>query len=77
MLEQRALESCCATWKGSATEKAVSSRELQEIRAICTLFRFRFVSDLLPDVSLIEAMLDGPEAARSSRFSFHRSRRQS
>jgi hypothetical protein len=33
------------------------------------VFRFRVISDTFLDVSLIKALLDGPDAARSSRFS--------
>ncbi|MEX0802547.1 MAG: halocarboxylic acid dehydrogenase DehI family protein [Candidatus Binatia bacterium] len=76
VLEQalRAVESCSPGWKNSATEEAVSSSaELREISAICAVFRYRLVPDLLLDVSLIKVMLDGPEAARRSRFSFHES----
>jgi hypothetical protein len=73
VLEQalRAVESCWPAWTSSPREEAVSSsRELEEIRAICAVFRYRLVPDLLLDVSLIKAMLDGPEAARTCRFSF-------
>jgi hypothetical protein len=51
-------------------KNASAARDTEEIRAICALFRFRLIPDLLIDVSLIKAMLDGPEAARVSRFSF-------
>lgn len=42
---------------------------MEEIHTILALFRFKLIPDLLLDVALIEAMLDGPEAARRSRFS--------
>ena len=60
------------TVKSSGTEAGISSpRQSAEIRAICAVFRFRLIPDLLLDVSLIKAMLDGPDAARVSRFSYH------
>ena len=72
LLEQtlRALEVHCPTRRDTSVHESLSSRELEEIRPICAVFRFRLVSDLLLDVSLIKAMLDGPDAARISRFSF-------
>ena len=69
----QATEGCRASWQNTKAE----SREAEEISAICALFRFRLVSDLLIDVSLIKAMLDGPEAARVSRFSFCRDAQRS
>ncbi|HEU4343159.1 MAG TPA: halocarboxylic acid dehydrogenase DehI family protein [Candidatus Binatia bacterium] len=65
-----ALEDCCPSWKDFTIKESLSSRELEEIRALCAVFRYRLIPDLLLDVSLIKAMLDGPEAARISRFSF-------
>ena len=53
-------------------ELDVDEEQIGEIRAILALFRFRLISDMFLDVSLIKAMLDGPEATRSSRFSFAR-----
>lgn len=72
LLEQalRALELHCHIESDSWFHESLSSHELEEVRAICAVFRFRLVSDLLLDVSLIKAILDGPEAARISRFSF-------
>lgn len=40
-----------------------------DIRAILAAFRFKFIPEMLIDVTLIKAMLDGPEVATSSRFS--------
>lgn len=57
--------------KSSETMAGISSGESADIKAICAVFRFRLVPDLLLDVSLIKAMLDGPDAARISRFSYH------
>ena len=52
-------------------EKGIADEEqVGELRAILAVFRFRLNADMLLDVSLIKALLDGPEAARSSRFSF-------
>jgi hypothetical protein len=50
-------------------ERGVAPEKMEEIKAILTVFRFKLIPDLLLDVALIEAMLDGPEAARRSRFS--------
>jgi hypothetical protein len=72
----RALEDCCPSWKNFSINGSLSSRELEEIRAICAVFRYRLIPDVLLDVSLIRAMLDGPEVARSSRFSFSKKERQ-
>lgn len=47
----------------------VDGEQVAEIRCILAVFRLRIIPDLLLDVSLIKAALDGPEAARSSRFS--------
>jgi hypothetical protein len=49
----------------------MADEQLEEIRAILAVFRYRLIPDLLLDVSLIKAMLDGPRAARISRFNFH------
>ncbi|MDP8971769.1 MAG: halocarboxylic acid dehydrogenase DehI family protein [Actinomycetota bacterium] len=51
-------------------ERGIGEEQIEELRAILSVFRFRLNSDMLLDVSLIKALLDGPEAARSSRFSF-------
>ena len=40
-----------------------------DLRAALAVFRFRLIPDLLLDVTLIRAMLDGPDMARRSRFS--------
>ena len=54
---------------GTATAFGVSEAELADIRAILAVFRLRLIPDLLLDVTLVKALLDGGEAARSSRFS--------
>ena len=48
--------------------EARGSRE-QEIQAILAAFRFKFIPEMLIDVSLIKAMLDGTDEATSSPFS--------
>lgn len=53
-----------------AAERGVDEERIREIRAILAVFRFRVISDTFLDVSLIKALLDGPGAARTSRFSF-------
>lgn len=40
-----------------------------DLRAALAVFRFRVIPDLLIDVTLVRAMLDGPDAASRSRFS--------
>lgn len=40
-----------------------------DLRAVLVVFRFRVIPDLLLDVSLVRAMVDGPDAAGQSRFS--------
>lgn len=40
-----------------------------DLRAMLAVFRFRVIPDLLLDVTLVRAMLDGPDAARRCRFS--------
>ncbi len=60
--------------RDEAVDRGLEEEQIEEIRAILAVFRFRVISDTFLDVSLIKAMLDGPEAARSSRFSFTRGR---
>ncbi len=55
-----------------AFDKGMSEEQVDEIRAIVALFRFRIISDTFLEVPLVKAFLDGPEAARFSRFSFLR-----
>lgn len=50
----------------------VSEERVSEIQAILALFRFCIIPDTFLEVPLIKAFLDGPAAARSSRFSFIR-----
>ncbi len=56
--------------RSEVLERGIGEEQIEELRAILSVFRFRLNSDMLVDVSLIKALLDGPEAARSSRFSF-------
>ncbi len=51
-------------------ELGLDSQRLEELRAILAMFRFRVIPDTFLEVAVIKAMLDGPEAARMSRFSF-------
>ena len=60
--------------RDEAVDRGLEEEQIEEVRAILAVFRFRVISDMFLDVSLIKAMLDGPEAARSSRFSFSRRR---
>ena len=55
-----------------ARRRGVSEERVGEIRAVLALFRFRIIPDTFLEVPLIKAFIDGPEAARSSRFSFVR-----
>lgn len=50
----------------------VNEERVGEIRSVLALFRFRIISDTFLEVPLVKAFLDGPEAARHSRFSFAR-----
>ena len=54
---------------GTAAAFGVTEAELADIRAILAVFRLRLIPDLLLDVTLVKALLDGGKAARSSRFS--------
>lgn len=51
-------------------ELGLDGERLEDLRAILAVFRFRVIPDTFLEVALIKAMLDGPEAARVSRFSF-------
>jgi len=55
-----------------AQRRGVNEERMGEIRAVLALFRFRIIPDTFLEVPLIKAFLDGPAAARSSRFSFIR-----
>lgn len=48
---------------------SMSAELSSDLRAVLAVFRFRVIPDLLIDVTLVRAMLDGPEAATRSRFS--------
>jgi hypothetical protein len=50
----------------------VGEEQVAQIRAVLALFRFRIIPDTFLEVPLVKAFLDGPQAARSSRFSFAR-----
>lgn len=53
-----------------AVELGLQEEDLRDLRAILAVFRFRVIPDTFVEVALIKAFLDGPEAARKSRFSF-------
>ena len=57
---------------GEAADRGAGKEQIEEIRAILALFRFRIIPDTFLEVPLIKAFFDGPPAARSSRFSFVR-----
>lgn len=52
-----------------AAVRGLTTEQRAEVRGILAAFRFEPVPALLLDVSLIRALLSGPDAARSSRFS--------
>src|SRR5215207_5748377 len=56
--------------RSEAFQRGLTEEQVAELCAILAVFRFRIISDMFLDVSLIKALLDGPEAARYSRFSF-------
>ncbi|WP_224995761.1 halocarboxylic acid dehydrogenase DehI family protein [Cesiribacter sp. SM1] len=47
----------------------LDEKQREEVRAILAFFRYKFIPELLLDVALFKAMLDGPAEAYSSRFS--------
>jgi hypothetical protein len=49
--------------------QAWDPKQTDDIRSVLAVFRFKLIPDLLLDVTLIKAMLDGPDAARFSRLS--------
>lgn len=51
-------------------ELGLDGERLEELRAILAVFRFRVIPDTFLEVAVIKAILDGPDAARISRFSF-------
>ena len=51
------------------SQKSWDSQQLEEIKAILAAFRYKFIPEMLIDVALIKAMLDGVEEAYTSRFS--------
>lgn len=52
-----------------SSQPATSAENVDDLRAVLSVFRFRLIPDLLLDATLVRVMLDGPEAACSSRFS--------
>ena len=56
----------------AARQAGVEAESLEEIRSILAVFRFRIIPDTFMEVVRIKTLLDGPEGAGSSRFSFAR-----
>lgn len=56
-----------------ALDHGLQDGEISEIKAVLAVFRFRVIPDTFIEVALVKAMLDGADAARSSRFGFHAS----
>ncbi|MGI9048533.1 MAG: halocarboxylic acid dehydrogenase DehI family protein [Rubrobacteraceae bacterium] len=54
----------------AALSAGVKEESLEEIGSILAVFRFRVIPDTFIEVVRIKALLDGPEDAGSSRFSF-------
>lgn len=52
-----------------APNAQLNEQQLEEVGAILTAFRYKFIPEMLIDVALIKALLDGPEEAYTSRFS--------
>lgn len=55
--------------KPEMEKPAMDAEQSNEIRSILTAFQHKFIPEMLLDVALIKALLDGPEATTSSRFS--------
>lgn len=56
--------------RDSAIEAGVEEGRIEQLRAMLAVFRFRVIPETFIEVALIKTLLDGPDAARSSRFSF-------
>ena len=52
-----------------APKARLNEQQLEEVGAILTAFRYKFIPEMLIDAALIKALLDGPEEAYTSRFS--------
>lgn len=50
--------------------RGMKNEDVQDLRAILAVFRFRIIPDTFVEVSLIKSFIDGPDAALQSRFSF-------
>jgi hypothetical protein len=55
--------------RGRSVAAGYHLEKADELRSILAVFRLKLIPDLLLDVAMIEAMLDGPEAARQPKFS--------
>lgn len=49
--------------------KGLSEQQQEDVIAILAFFRYKFIPEMLLEVALIKALLDGPAEAYSSRFS--------
>jgi hypothetical protein len=67
---RRATERLPLTGRDSAIEAGVDEVQIEQLRAVLAVFRFRVIPETFIEVALIKTLLDGPDAARSSRFSF-------
>lgn len=56
-------------WVRAFNTLNLSWDDTEEVGAVLSVFRLRLIPDLLLDVSVIKAMLDGPGVARASPFS--------
>lgn len=52
-----------------AVETGLGEEERRDVQSILAVFRLRLIPDMMLDIALIKAMLDGADAARSSRLS--------
>ena len=52
-----------------AYHRSLPPGRASNLRAVLAVFRFRVIPDLLIDVTLVRALLDGPDAASRSQFS--------
>lgn len=55
--------------KPEMEKPAMEKEQSNEIKGILITFQHKFIPEMLLDVALIKALLDGPEATTSSRFS--------
>ena len=56
--------------RDEVVEVGVEKGDVQNLREILAVFRFRIIPDTFVEVALIKAFIDGPDAALKSSFSF-------